>query len=102
MIEKLVRDKIPDIVIGCGETITIRQEFDAEARKDLLWLKLKEEIEELRSASGTHQREEELADVITVLCAICNADIDDIRTVMMDKEQNKGGFDKFYVMEIKN
>ena len=102
MIEKLVRDKIPEIVIDAGETITFRREFCTEARKDLLWLKLKEEIEELKGANGTHQREEELADVITVLCAICNADIDDIRTAMMDKEQNKGGFEKYYVMEIKN
>lgn len=93
---KLVRDKIPQIIENNGEKPITEVLNDREYRKELL-KKLKEECEEVVNARDAVETLEELADVYEVVLSIAkleNLDICDV-IKMADKKRNaKGGFDK--------
>jgi len=87
---KLVRDKIPDMIRQQGETASIEilsdNEYLAELDK-----KLSEEIEEYQESKEL----EELADVLEVIYAICAArgySADELHKMREEKLNRRGGF----------
>lgn len=92
---KLVRDKIPQIIIEDGRTPIVRTLFDEEYLSELD-RKLNEEVAEYQADKSL----EEMADVLEVLFAICEArghSVDELMEVSDKKREKRGGFrDKVY------
>lgn len=92
---KLVRDKIPQIIIADGRTPIVRTLSDEEYLSELD-RKLNEEVAEYQADKSL----EEMADVLEVLLAICEArghSVDELMEVRDKKREKKGGFrDKVY------
>ncbi len=89
---KLVRDKIPQIIRSSGKTpitrILSEQEYLVELDK-----KLNEEIAEYQADKSI----EEMADVLEVLYAICEArghSIEELHQVCDKKREERGGFEE--------
>ncbi len=88
---KLVRDKIPDIIRGNGDKPVTRK-LDANSFKRELWRKLQEEIAEFLES----QKVEELVDILEVvytlasLEGICSSQLEEMRK---QKRGENGGFD---------
>ena len=75
---KLVRDKIPEIIENDGETPVVRVLNDNEYKKELE-KKLKEEYEEVLLAKDKKERLEELADMLEVIRMIALLEDEDIQ-----------------------
>lgn len=92
---KLVRDKIPQIIIEDGRTPIVRTLSDEEYLSELD-RKLNEEVAEYQADKSL----EEMADVLEVLFAICEArghSVDELMEVSDKKREKRGGFrDKVY------
>lgn len=89
---KLVRDKIPQIIEAAGKTpitrILSHQEYLEELDK-----KLNEEIAEYQADKSI----EEMADVLEVLLAICQArghSVEELMKVREEKREARGGFEQ--------
>lgn len=98
---KLVRDKIPEIIENDGETPVVRVLNDNEYKKELE-KKLKEEYEEVLLAKDKKERLEELADMLEVIRTLALLEDEDIQSVIniMDKKREKrGGFTKKLFLE---
>ncbi len=90
---KLVRDRIPEIIAQDGRTCAV-EELDDAAYVLALLAKLVEEAQEVRDAVP-EQRMTELADVMEVLDALLLAlDIDEatVRAVQAERRVERGGF----------
>ena len=97
---KLVRDKIPDIIKQKGKT-PITHIADDEEYWEKLKNKLKEEVDEfLEKDNG-----QELSDILEVLYAICEfkeINRDKLELIRKKKEREKGGFkNKIILDEVK-
>lgn len=92
---KLVRDKILQIIIADGRTPIVRTLSDEEYLSELD-RKLNEEVAEYQADKSL----EEMADVLEVLLAICEArghSVDELMEVRDKKREKRGGFrDKVY------
>lgn len=101
--EKLVRDKIPEIIRSNGEEPETRILSDEEYKKELE-KKLLEEYHEVLEATGAN-RIEELADMLEVMISLANLEektLDDIITVADKKREKRGGFkEKIYLKSVK-
>ena len=89
---KLVRDSIPEIIIAQGEKPIIRVMDDKEYIVSLE-KKLDEEVAEYHESKEI----EELADVLEVLYALCEAkghSVDELIKVYEKKHIERGGFSK--------
>lgn len=98
---KLVRDRIPEIIEGNGEIAVTRILDEAEYKLELE-KKLLEECNEVLSAVRHDERIEELADVLEVLGAIGaleGADLEKIISVMNSKREKRGGFSQKIFLE---
>ena len=87
---KLVRDKIPQIIMSDGKNPIIRTLSDDEYLKELD-RKLDEEVSEYQADKSL----EEMADVLEVLFAICEArghSVNELMKVRDEKRENRGGF----------
>ena len=87
---KLVRDKIPQIIIADGRTPIVRTLSDEEYLSELD-RKLNEEVAEYQADKSL----EEMADVLEVLLAICEArghSVDELMEVRDKKREKRGGF----------
>ena len=94
---KLVRDKIPDIIQMNGETPRVKILSDEEYLQELN-IKLQEEVNEYLQSGDI----EELADIEEVLRAILNAknvSYDDFEKIRIKKVQKRGAFDKKIFLE---
>ncbi|SHJ74056.1 Predicted house-cleaning noncanonical NTP pyrophosphatase, all-alpha NTP-PPase (MazG) superfamily [Clostridium amylolyticum] len=93
---KLVRDKIPEIIKEAGKTCNIRYADEKEQLK-LLEEKLQEEVSEYIEAKNL----EELADIMEVLFGLaknlgfCEEDLLKCRE---DKRSKRGGFEEGVVL----
>lgn len=97
---KLVRDRIPEIIEGNGEEPITRILNDEEYRSELI-KKLNEEYDEVVNASG-EDIIEELADMLEVMESIAklqNKTLDDIILVKENKKNKRGGFSKKLFLE---
>jgi|SRR3989344_1333981 len=93
---KLVRDKIPEIILASGETPKTRVLEDKEYAEELI-KKLREELAEFEADRSI----EELADIQEVILAI--ADVlgsrEELERVRTDKAKKRGGFKKRIFLE---
>lgn len=93
---KLVRDKIPEIIESNGEkctTVIVSQ----NTYLDLLDMKLCEELTEFR----TDHSQEELADMLEVMVAVAKArgyDWNQILEIQAQKREERGGFNDRIVL----
>ena len=95
---KLVRDRIPEIIKNAGKKPIIEILSQEEYLKELD-KKLNEEVAEYQADKSI----EEMADVLEVLFAICEArghSLEELLQVREDKREKRGGFkDKIYLIE---
>ncbi|TNP14082.1 phosphoribosyl-ATP pyrophosphohydrolase [Bacillus tropicus] len=94
---KLVRDKIPDIINRANKESITYVATEEEAKKMLL-RKLVEELEEFKETPI----EEELADILEVIDGIVkafNLDMDKVKSIKVSKKEKRGGFEKRIVLE---
>lgn len=87
---KLVRDKIPEIIRADGKVPVTRILSEGEYLQELD-SKLNEEVAEYQSDKSI----EEMADVLEVLYAICEArgySIEQLMEVKQKKQDKRGGF----------
>lgn len=96
---KLVRDKIPQIIAGSGKTPVVRTASADEARK-LLHAKLVEELEEFIAAPS----EEELADMLEVIEAMAHEhqlEMNRVQEKKARKQKSRGGFrDRVVLLKV--
>ncbi len=98
--DKLVRDKVPGIIISKG-AVPITHIASDEEYQQKLKAKLQEEVDEFLEDSN----EEELADILEVIYALCDLykiDKDKLEQLRKDKSEKRGGFkDKIILDETK-
>ena len=97
---KLVRDKIPEIIKASGKTCETRILSDEEYLQ-MLDKKLDEELAEYHQ----EQNIEELADLLEGLYATAKArgySIGELEQVRIDKQKARGGFDKKILLKSVN
>lgn len=98
---KLVRDKIPDIIKSNGENSITRVLEDEEYRKEL-YKKLLEETDEVIKSQNVEETLEELADVLEVLKSIAeleNKSLNDVIKISEQKRLKRGGFKERIFLE---
>ena len=103
IINKLVRDKIPEIIRNNGENVVTRILEDDEYKNEL-YKKLLEESNEVISSKEPEETLEELADVLEVLKSIAelnNKKLEDIITKADRKRSKRGGFNERIFLEKK-
>lgn len=94
---KLVRDKIPEIIQNAGKTCATHTMSDDEYIASLD-MKLQEEVAEYLQDKNL----EELADVVEVLRAICIArgyTLEELEKMRTKKADERGGFEKRIYLE---
>lgn len=100
---KLVRDRIPQVILATGKECRTRI-LDEEEYKEELIIKFKEESEEYFSARGSKESLEELADlleVIRALAAVHGATWEQLEALREQKAQARGGFqDRVYLIDV--
>lgn len=97
---KLVRDKIPNIIKEKGETPVVKVLDENDYKKELE-KKLYEEYKEVLEASGD-DRIEELADMLEVIRALAsleNKNLNDIIDIADKKNEKRGAFDEKIFLE---
>ena len=96
---KLVRDKIPEIIEASGKTCSVRT-LSPEAYQQAVDAKLDEELAEYHK----EQNLEELADLLEVLLAAAAArgcSADELERIRAEKAAKRGGFQKrLYLLEV--
>jgi len=99
---KLVRDKIPAIIEGNGET-PITKILNETEYKEELEKKLYEEYKEV-IAANSNERLEELADMIEVIRALANLEnksLNDVILIADEKKENRGAFnDRIFLEKV--
>ncbi|SCY17144.1 nucleoside triphosphate pyrophosphohydrolase [Alkaliphilus peptidifermentans] len=89
---KLIRDRIPEIIEKSGKKFTIEKLNDEEYLK-CLNLKLQEELNEYLEDNSV----DELADLVEVIHAILkhkNVSYSDFEKIRLDKKGKRGGFEE--------
>lgn len=102
---KLVRDRIPEIIEATGKTFTTRilseQEYLIELKK-----KSFEELEEYHDAETREEAIEELADLLEIVHAFAkshNSSLDEIEAIRFEKADKRGAFNKkIFLNEVKD
>ena len=96
---KLVRDRIPEIIERSGSTC-VTQILSDEAYLQMLDAKLSEELNEYQQSKEL----EELADLLEVLAAVVKArgyTWDELESVRAEKRAKRGGFDqRIFLKEV--
>ena len=98
---KLVRDKIPEIIEKNGEKPYIKILEDNEYKMELE-KKLLEEYNEVLKTESSEERVEELADMIEVINSLAtleNKSLEDVIKIANNKREKRGGFDKKIFLE---
>jgi len=94
---KLVRDKIPEIIENSGD-VAVTHTADDEEYWERVKAKLQEETDEFMRIEDP----EELADILEVVYAICDVkgvDREDLEKIRKKKLAERGGFTKKVVLE---
>ncbi|KEH98754.1 nucleoside triphosphate pyrophosphohydrolase [Clostridium botulinum] len=94
---KLVRDKIPEIIKNSNKKFDSKIVTDKVAL-ELLHAKLDEEVSEFHNDKNL----EELADIMEVICSLSKKlgySEDELLNKRLEKRNSRGGFDKNIVLE---
>lgn len=98
--DKIIRDKIPEIIEADGKSCTIEILSD-ERYAGMLDEKLIEECKEYQESKSL----EELADIMEVIYAIAAAkghSVEELEQVRVNKAEKRGGFEKrIFLKEVK-
>lgn len=95
--EKLVRDRIPEIIEKSGN-ICYTRILDHEEYLQMLDKKLTEELSEYQESKSL----EELADLLEVIQAVAKArgaDFQQVEEIRLRKRQERGGFEKRILLQ---
>jgi predicted house-cleaning noncanonical NTP pyrophosphatase (MazG superfamily) len=102
---KLVRDKIPQIIESKGNKFSAKVLTDEDYIK-YLKEKAYEELDEYCVAETDGEAMEELADLLEVIRALAKhhgSFIDEVVAVRIDKAEKRGGFqDKVFLIEVED
>jgi predicted house-cleaning noncanonical NTP pyrophosphatase (MazG superfamily) len=102
---KLVRDKIPQIIENNGEKFTAKVLNDEDYIK-FLKIKAYEELDEYSAAETDEEAVEELADLLEVIQTLAKhhgSSIEEVEAVRKDKAEKRGGFQqKLFLIEIED
>lgn len=102
---KLVRDRIPEIIENSGKKFTTKILDDAQYELELK-KKLKEEMEEYQNASNDNEALEELADLLELMHALAKvhgASMEEVEKIRQDKASKRGGFEeKIFLIEVED
>lgn len=94
---KLVRDRIPEIIRESGDKPVFHIADDAE-----YWQKLKQKLGEEVKEFDESESSEELADIFEVVEAICEYkkfDVEEIKKTQKHKKSARGAFKKRIILE---
>lgn len=102
---KLVRDRIPEIIENSGKKFTTKilddDQYELELKK-----KLKEEMEEYQNTSNDNEALEELADLLELMHALAKvhgASMEEVEKIRQDKASKRGGFEeKIFLIEVED
>lgn len=101
---KLVRDKIPEIIKNNGEEPIIRVLDDTEYKEELL-KKLYEEYREVIESKTKEETLEECSDVLEVLISLLEYNgytLEDLLKCRDEKKEKRGAFQKrLYLVKVK-
>jgi len=100
MYQKLVRDKIPEIIKNNGEEKITKKLTDEEYKKELE-KKLYEEYNEVLNSKG-NDRIEELADMLEVISSLATLEgesLDKVIEVAKTKSKKRGSFNEKIFLE---
>jgi predicted house-cleaning noncanonical NTP pyrophosphatase (MazG superfamily) len=102
---KLVRDRIPEIIKNAGKSYNIKT-LEIQEYKQELVTKLAEEISEYTSATNDEEAVEELADILEIIKALGqlhgakNGELEEARRV---KAEKRGGFEeRIYLLDVED
>ncbi|HLR72340.1 MAG TPA: nucleoside triphosphate pyrophosphohydrolase [Pseudogracilibacillus sp.] len=102
---KLVRDKIPEIIAATGKEFTTKILGDKDYVEELK-KKLTEELNEYLETTTDEDALEELADVLELIHALVKVHGKDMATleqIREDKAEKRGGFaDKIFLIEVED
>jgi predicted house-cleaning noncanonical NTP pyrophosphatase (MazG superfamily) len=100
---KLVRDRIPEIISQTGKNYSTRILDQSEYVKELKKKSL-EELEEYMNANNNDEALKELADLLEVIHALVEnhgVSIEKVEELRRQKAEKHGGFkEKFYLIEV--
>ncbi|MFD2444096.1 phosphoribosyl-ATP pyrophosphohydrolase [Bacillus sp. CGMCC 1.16607] len=102
---KLVRDRIPDVIESTGKRFSTRilndKEYITELKK-----KSFEELEEYVKTENNEDAIEELADLLEIIHALAEvhgSSIEKVEEVRKVKEEKRGGFkEKIFLIEVED
>lgn len=95
---KLIRDELPTIFEREGDQTEV-QTLHASELESFLWLKLEEEIAELKQ-NPSHEEMADIQEVLLALQKIHGLDPKTTEKVRLEKHRIKGGFERGYVMKL--
>jgi len=102
---KLVRNRIPDIIANSGKKHTTEILDDTRYIRELK-KKLNEEVAEYQNAESDEEALEELSDILelmTVLASIHGGSIEEIEQIRKVKAAKRGGFDdKIFLIDVED
>jgi predicted house-cleaning noncanonical NTP pyrophosphatase (MazG superfamily) len=102
---KLVRDRIPEIIESTGKRFTARILENEEYIKELK-NKSQEELDEYLSAENNQDAIEELADLLEIIYALAEchgATFEEVETVRQKKAEKRGGFkEKIFLIDVED
>ena len=96
---KLVRDKIPEILKDKIKKMPITH---IAKNDEEYWLKLKEKLSEEVGEFIKDENENELADILEVIYAICdfkNINMKELEKIRIKKARERGGFKKRIILD---
>lgn len=97
---KLVRDKIPEIIEKNKEKPIIKILNDKEYKEELE-KKLKEELEEVLKEENKIEELADMLEVIEALAKLENKTLNDVLKIKEEKKQKRGSFDKkIYLINV--
>ena len=101
ILNKLVRDKIPEIIKAKGEIPKVRILNNDEFKLELL-KKIVEESNEVLEANGKEELIKEIGDLLEVVDATIkafNVNLEEISILRNKRKEERGGFDKQIFLE---
>ncbi|HDX9591405.1 TPA: nucleoside triphosphate pyrophosphohydrolase [Bacillus pseudomycoides] len=100
---KIVRDRVPEMILMSGKTYTSKKLSKQEYIEELS----KIGVEEMREFASMQEREhalDSLADALEVIKALAKAEsvtLEDVERIRKEKEAERGGFEKgVYLVEV--
>lgn len=95
---KLIRDKIPEIIIASGDT-PITRVLDIEECKIAALEKLVEESKELLESRGDIDERADIAEILRLIDEIYGWGESDVENARKTKKEKRGGFDERLYLE---